>query len=72
MKHSIQAELTVAETLDCWPQTIPVFLGRRMACVGCTMTPFETLADVATIYGLDLSLFLYDLRQAVPPPEVST
>jgi len=66
------SELTVAEILDRWPQTIPVFLGRRMACVGCVVAPFETLADVAAIYRLDLSRFLRELRQAVPPPEAST
>lgn len=64
MEQLIQAELTVAETLERWPQTIPVFLHRRMACVGCAVTAFETLADAATIYGGDLTQFLADLRQA--------
>ena len=64
MEHLIQAELTVAETLERWPQTIPVFLRRRMACVGCAITPFETLAEAAVIYSLDLPQFLQELRQA--------
>ena len=70
MEQLIQAELTVAETLARWPQTIPVFMRRQMACVGCAVTPFETLADVATIYQVDLGQFLNDLRQAIPSAPV--
>lgn len=60
-----EANLIVAEVLARWPQTIPVFMRRRMGCVGCAMTPFETLAEVAAIYKLDLDDFLAELRQAV-------
>lgn len=67
MTQLIHAELSVAETLERFPQTIPVFLHRRMACVGCAVTAFETLADAATIYGIDLTQFLADLRQAASP-----
>lgn len=67
MEQLIQAEHTVAETLQRWPQTIPVFMRRRMACVGCAVTPFETLADAATIYGIDPAQFLQELRQTVSP-----
>jgi CBS domain-containing protein len=36
-----------------------------MACVGCPITPFETLAEVAEIYGIDIDHFIKDLRQTV-------
>lgn len=71
MERSI-AELTVAEVMDGWPQTIPVFLRHRMACVGCVMAPFETLADVAAIYGLQPSRLLDELQQTIQPLERST
>lgn len=72
MEHSIQAELTVAETLERWPQTIPVFLRRRMACVGCAITPFETLAEAAAIYSLELDGFLQELQDAVYSQETDS
>ena len=55
--------------LERWPQTIPVFLRHRMACIGCAMAPFETLADVAAIYSLPLSRFLNELQQTIQPME---
>ena len=61
----LEANLTVAEVLARWPQTIPVFIHQRMACVGCVMAPFETLAEVALVYYLDLDCFLRELQQAI-------
>jgi hybrid cluster-associated redox disulfide protein len=72
MEHPVLIDLTVAEVLDRWPQTIPVFLHHRMACAGCVMAPFETLADVAAIYGLQLSRFLSELQQTIRSAEGTT
>jgi acetoin utilization protein AcuB len=60
----LTATLTVAEVMDRWPQTIPIFLRHRMACVGCSIACFETLAEVAEIYGIDLTHLMKDLQQA--------
>jgi hybrid cluster-associated redox disulfide protein len=66
MEHPpLEANLTVAEVLAQWPQTIPVFIHYRMACVGCAMAPFESLAEVAIIYRLDLDSFLRELRRTI-------
>jgi hybrid cluster-associated redox disulfide protein len=65
----LEAGLTVAEVLARWPQTIPVFLRHRMACVGCAITPFETLAEVAKIYKLDLDCLLSELEQSIDQTE---
>jgi hybrid cluster-associated redox disulfide protein len=61
----LEADLTVAEVLARWPPTISVFRSHRMACIGCAMSPFETLAEVAVIYDLELSCFLSELEQVV-------
>jgi hybrid cluster-associated redox disulfide protein len=55
----------VAELLQDWPETIPVFLGHRLSCVGCEMAPFDTLADVIRIYRLPEDRFLQDLEKAI-------
>ena len=65
----LMADLTVAEVMDRWPQTIPVFFRYRMACVGCPIAPFETMAEVAAIYGLNLSRFLNELEQIIEQAE---
>jgi len=58
-------EMTVAEVLESWPETVPVFQEYKTACVGCAMAPFDTMADVAQIYQLDLSELMAALHQAI-------
>lgn len=69
MEDATLTELTVAELLTRWPQMIPVFLRHQMACVGCSMAPFETLADVAVIYDIHLPHFIGELQQTIHPLE---
>ncbi len=57
-------DLTVAQTLERWPETLPVFLRHGTACVGCVMAPFETLDEIAAIYGLDRDRLLDELHAA--------
>jgi hybrid cluster-associated redox disulfide protein len=64
MLETIDPNLTVAELLAAWPQTIPVFLSHRMACVGCSMAAFETLCDAARIYGIRSDELLSELMSS--------
>ena len=68
----LEADLIVADVLAHWPQTIPIFLRHRMACVGCPIAPFETLAEVAAIYDLDLNCFLNELEQIIDQTTLQT
>jgi hybrid cluster-associated redox disulfide protein len=62
MEHpQLTADLTAAEVMGHWPQTIPISFRYRMARVGCPMAHFENLAQVAVIYGLDLECFINGL-----------
>lgn len=67
MEQLLTPDATVAHVLRRWPTTIPVFIRHRMACVGCSMSAFETLKDAASIYGLDLAEFLNELNRAIRP-----
>jgi hybrid cluster-associated redox disulfide protein len=65
MRNTITADQIVSEVLASWPKIVPLFIERRLYCVGCSMARFETLAEVSKIYRLDLNQFLDDLnRQA--------
>jgi hybrid cluster-associated redox disulfide protein len=63
----LQDELSVEEILGKWPETVKVFLHYRMGCVGCTMSPYETISSAAAIYQLPLEQFLDDLKKAIDP-----
>lgn len=55
----------VEDVLERWPSTIPVFLKHRMACPGCPMARFQTIAEVADDYGLDTGALLDEFAQAI-------
>ncbi|MCC7163672.1 MAG: DUF1858 domain-containing protein [Anaerolineae bacterium] len=59
--------LSVAELLERFPQTASLFVRHRMACVGCDIAPFHTVAEAATIYCLDTEKFAQELASAAQP-----
>lgn len=58
-------ELTLEELFQRWPETAVVFQRHQMACVGCVVAPFYTVADAARVYGLDPNEFLQELLHAI-------
>lgn len=68
----LTTDLIVAEVLAHWPQTIPVFFRHHLVCVGCAMARFETLGEIAAIYGLDLGAFIGELRPVIKTASVAT
>ncbi len=59
------SNMTVAEVLEKWPETVTVFQEFKTACVGCVMAPFDTIDDVARIYKMDLSVLIEALDAVV-------
>lgn len=59
------AEQYVIDVLETWPETVPVFLRYRMACPGCAMAPFETVAEAAAAYGMVADELLAALAAAI-------
>ena len=66
----ISDAMAVADVLAQWPGTASVFMRRRMACVGCTMAAFDTLAAVSEVYGFGLEGFIAELQDAVPEDQL--
>ena len=57
------ADWTVETLLANWPEAADVLLRHGMACVGCVMARFETVAEAAHVYHLDLRSLLNELRE---------
>jgi len=62
---TIRRTLTVAQVTGSWPTTAAAFARHGMACVGCAMARFDTLAEVAATYRLDLPEWLEELSRLV-------
>lgn len=57
-------DITMADLLAGWPAARKAVARRGMACVGCPMARFETLAEAAAAYGFDAR----ELREATGGP----
>jgi hybrid cluster-associated redox disulfide protein len=68
----LTAGMTVKEAMFRYPEIVSVFIQYRMACVGCAMSPFDTLDDAAQNYDLDWDGFLNTLRARVADVSGST
>lgn len=76
MSPTEMRDMIVADVMERWPATVQVFNARRMACPGCVMSPFMTVAEAAASYNLDEAELAEALIQAAPgapsaaPPEI--
>ncbi len=52
------------EVVSRYPAAARVFVRRRMACVGCQVARFETVAEACRVYRQPLDTVLAELRQA--------
>jgi hybrid cluster-associated redox disulfide protein len=64
----LSPQMSVSDLLYRYPECIPVFLSHHMACVGCSMSAFDTIADAAQNYGLPVEPLLIEMRGVVQSP----
>ncbi|AVX06032.1 hypothetical protein MXMO3_03529 (plasmid) [Maritalea myrionectae] len=63
-QHTIDPDLSLDEIMRRWPETVSVFMKRRMACVGCPIASFHTIVDAAEEYYLNEDAFAEELALA--------
>lgn len=63
--------LIVADVMNSWPETVPVFISHRMACPGCVMAPFMTVTEAALEYGLEPDTLAADLKEAIETSDLA-
>jgi hybrid cluster-associated redox disulfide protein len=63
--QSITPDTLVLQVIESYPQTIAVFNDLNMACPGCHVSPFHTIADSAREYGLRSDELLQALNDAL-------
>lgn len=57
--------MIVGDVMGRWPETVMVFRRRRMACPGCVMAPFMTVAEAARSYAIPKDQLARDLAGAI-------
>lgn len=64
MRMSFDAGDMVDDVMRREPATIRVFLKHGMACIGCAVGPYRTIAEASAEHGLAVASFLRELVEA--------
>ena len=62
---AITKEMSIAEIVQKYPDTVRVFLNHGLMCIGCAAARFENLEQGATAHGLNVEALVKDLNAAV-------
>ncbi len=61
----ISKEMTVGQVLRLYPQTVQIFLGLGMHCLGCPSSTMESIEGAAMTHGKDVDGLVEQLNKAV-------
>lgn len=61
----ITKQMSIIEAVQQYPQTIEVFRGYGMGCLGCSAARFENIEQGANAHGIDVDALIADLNKAV-------
>ncbi len=67
--QSINKEMSIADVVQKYPQTIEVFLRHGLMCFGCAIARFENIEQGALAHGINVPALITDLNAAVPQAE---
>lgn len=60
----ITKDMSLADIVNQWPETVAVFRQYGMGCLGCAIANFETLEQGVMAHQIDLDDILCDLNMA--------
>jgi len=62
----ITKDMSIADVVQKYPQTIEVFLRHGLMCFGCAIARFENIEQGALAHGINVPALVTDLNAAVP------
>ena len=62
---TINKEMAILETVEKYPQTVPVFQKFGMGCFGWGAARFENIEQGAQAHGIDVDTLMKDLNKVV-------
>jgi hybrid cluster-associated redox disulfide protein len=65
MSKTLKLSNSVESLFERWPRTVQVFIQHQMACPGCYLAGFESLAGALRVYQIAPEPFLADLKQII-------
>ena len=73
MSHVNASDLVTVDTniddlIEQFPGVASVFVRHRMACVGCDLARFDSVADACQWYGVAPATLLAEIREVIERP----
>lgn len=65
----ITKEMTIAEVVETYPETVEVFMRYGLGCLGCAIARMENIEQGATVHGIDIDTLIADLNKATGSKE---
>ena len=62
---AISREMTIAQVVKDYPQSVEVFLRHGLFCFGCAVAQFENVEQGAVAHGIDVDALMDDLNAVV-------
>ena len=70
MADAITKEMPIGDVVRAHPETIEVFSKHGLHCIGCAVAAFESIAEGATVHGIDIDALIADLNTAIAAGKV--
>jgi hybrid cluster-associated redox disulfide protein len=65
MADAITKEMPIGDVVRAHPETIEVFSKHGLHCIGCAVAAFESIAEGASVHGIDIEALITDLNTAI-------
>ena len=62
---AITKDMGIMEVIQKHPETVEVFMGAGMGCIGCAASHFENIEQGALAHGLDVDALIDNLHKAI-------
>jgi hybrid cluster-associated redox disulfide protein len=60
----ITKETTISECVECYPNTVEVFVRFGLACFSCAVSQLENIGQGAALHGIDADKLVAELNEA--------
>lgn len=61
----VTRDMGIQDTVDRYPQLVPVFFKHGLGCLGCAAARFESIEQGAMAHGIDVDALINDLNRAL-------
>ena len=61
----ITKEMSIGDVVKKYPETVPVFFQHGLHCIGCHVSPFESVEDGCKTHGIDADILVKALNASI-------